>query len=254
VTARNEAAEGSLGRAGGGRREPAGHIAADGFRLRLATEDDVDYLALLAASEEVEPYLAGVSPWGAADVRADLERARTDPEAGARLVLELGDGGGWRPAGGLAYAVQNRRSRIAYLYGVMLDPSARGQGLAERAVRLVAVHLIRDRGLHRVQLEVYAFNERALRLFQRAGFVREGVKRKAYWRHDAWHDGVMFGLVEEDLARNEAAGGGLGRAGGGRREPAGQPRDEAAGGDLGRAGGGRRSRPVTPPGDSSPLG
>jgi len=114
-------------------------------------------------------------------------------------VLEVEDAGDWRPAGGLAYAVQNRRSRIAYLYGVMLDPQARGQGLAERAVRLVAAHLIRNAGYHRVQLEVYAFNERALRLFERAGFVREGAKRKAYWRHGAWHDGVMFGLVEEDL-------------------------------------------------------
>lgn len=171
-----------------------------GVRLRLAVQDDVDYLVGLAASEEVEPFLAGVSPWGADDVRADIVRARTEPEAGARLVLEIRDGAGWRPAGGLAYAVQNRRSRIVYLYGVMLDPSVRGKGLAERAVRLVAAHLVRDRGYHRVQLEVYGFNERALRLFERAGFVREGAKRQAYWRHGTWHDGVMFGLVEEDLA------------------------------------------------------
>lgn len=194
------------------RPKPAGHVIGAGFRLRLATEGDVEYLAGLAASEEVEPYLAGVSPWGAEDVRADVERARTEPDAGARLVLEAEDGGGWRPAGGLAYAVRNRRSRIVYLYGVMLDPSARGKRLAERAVRLLAEHLIRDLGYHRVQLEVYAFNERALRLFDRAGFVREGARRKAYWRHGAWHDGVLFGLVEEDLACNEAAGGGLGRS------------------------------------------
>ena len=50
-----------------------------------------------------------------------------------------------------------------------------------------------------MQLEVYGFNERAQRLFERAGFVREGAKRKAYWRHDAWHDGVLFGFLEEDL-------------------------------------------------------
>ena len=116
------------------------------------------------------------------------------------IVLSIARGGVF-VAGGLAYAVQNRRSRIAYLYGVMLDPSVRGRGLAERAVRLLAEHLIHDLGYHRVQLEVYAFNDRALRLFERAGFVREGAKRSAYWRHGAWHDGVMFGLVEDDLPR-----------------------------------------------------
>jgi RimJ/RimL family protein N-acetyltransferase len=31
------------------------------------------------------------------------------------------------------------------------------------------------------------------------GFVHEGVKRKAYWRHGEWVDGVLFGLVREDF-------------------------------------------------------
>jgi RimJ/RimL family protein N-acetyltransferase len=35
--------------------------------------------------------------------------------------------------------------------------------------------------------------------------VREGVRRKAYWRNDAWVDGVLFGLVAEDL-EDEARG------------------------------------------------
>jgi RimJ/RimL family protein N-acetyltransferase len=29
--------------------------------------------------------------------------------------------------------------------------------------------------------------------------VQEGVRRKAYWRDGRWVDGVLFGLVEEDL-------------------------------------------------------
>jgi RimJ/RimL family protein N-acetyltransferase len=81
----------------------------------------------------------------------------------------------------------------------MVDPGSRGRGLASAASRMLAVHLIRDLGYHRVQLEVYGFNEQALRVFERAGFVREGVRRKAYWRHGEWADGVDFGLVEEDL-------------------------------------------------------
>jgi RimJ/RimL family protein N-acetyltransferase len=48
-------------------------------------------------------------------------------------------------------------------------------------------------------MEVYGFNERALRHAERAGWVREGVRRKAYWRNGEWVDGVLFGLVEEDL-------------------------------------------------------
>jgi RimJ/RimL family protein N-acetyltransferase len=56
-----------------------------------------------------------------------------------------------------------------------------------------------DLGYHRLQLEIYAFNERAMAHAERSGFVREGVRRKAYLRHGDWVDGVMFGLVCEDL-------------------------------------------------------
>ena len=55
----------------------------------------------------------------------------------------------------------------------MVDPACVSRGLAEQAVRSLVRHLIADLGYHRVQLEVYGFNERAVRLFERAGFVRE---------------------------------------------------------------------------------
>ena len=62
-------------------------------------------------------------------------------------------------------------------------------------------HLLLDLGFHRLQLEVYGFNERAIAHAERVGFVREGVKRRAYRRHGEWADGVLFGLVREDLGR-----------------------------------------------------
>ena len=93
----------------------------------------------------------------------------------------------------------NRRSRIASIGGVALLPTFRGRGAAGEASRLLQRHLIREVGFHRLQLEVYAFNERGLAHADRCGFVREGVRRKAYWRDGRWVDGVLFGLVEEDL-------------------------------------------------------
>jgi RimJ/RimL family protein N-acetyltransferase len=57
-----------------------------------------------------------------------------------------------------------------------------------------------DLGYQRLELEIYAFNERALAHAERAGFVREGVKRKAYLRHGDRVDAVMFALLREDLA------------------------------------------------------
>ena len=88
-----------------------------------------------------------------------------------------------------------------YVLSLSWSPSycaAEGQG-ADRAAQALVRHLLFDLGYHRVQLECYGFNERAIRHAERAGFVREGVKRKAYRRHGEWVDGVLFGLVREDL-------------------------------------------------------
>jgi RimJ/RimL family protein N-acetyltransferase len=103
------------------------------------------------------------------------------------------------PAGCVAFATVNAFARIAHLHRLMVDPARRGRGIGEQAARAFAAHLIRELGFHRVELETYAFNEPAQRLFERAGFRREGVRRLAYPRHERWNDAVCFGLVEEDL-------------------------------------------------------
>jgi RimJ/RimL family protein N-acetyltransferase len=171
-------------------------LAGDGWRLRSATEADIPWLVSLAARPEVADFLAAVSPWTETDVRASLA---ADPHDEGRLVIEVEEEGGPRRAGAVAFSLANRRSRIAYLFGLMVDPAFRGRGLAGGAMRVLAVHLIRELGYHRIQFEVYGFNERALRLFERTGFVPEGRRRLAYARHRGWVDGVLFGLVEEDL-------------------------------------------------------
>jgi RimJ/RimL family protein N-acetyltransferase len=172
-------------------------IQGEGFRLRRAEPDDVRSLVELATRVEIADSLAAVSPWGEDETRAAL---RADPADEGRFVLEVEGAEGWERAGALAFTVANRRSRIAYLFGLMVDPAHGGRGLGSGATRLLALHLIRELRYHRVQLEVYGFNERAARVVERAGFVAEGRRRCAYLRHGEWVDGLLYGLVEEDLA------------------------------------------------------
>ena len=172
-------------------------IAGDGFRLRRATADDIDFALELASHEDVDPYLRAVRP-GREDLLQEIEKSLAEPEKSGRFVLEVYEGE-WRRAGVLGFDVANKRSRIANLGGLAIHPDFRGRHLADEAARVFQRHLLLDLDFHRLQLEIYGFNERAIKHAERAGFIREGVKRKAYWRHDEWVDGVLFGLVREDL-------------------------------------------------------
>ena len=177
----------------------------DTVTIRRATADDVSFLTQLVTGEEVAPFLAAARPSSADEIRVEIGRGEADPEASGVYVIEV-DGA---PAGTMSFERVNQRSRIAALGGLALDPAIRGRGIADEAARQFQRHLIGELGFHRLQLEVYAFNERALHHARRAGFVREGVRRKAYWRNDTWVDGILFGLVAEDLEHDAPTQGGL---------------------------------------------
>jgi RimJ/RimL family protein N-acetyltransferase len=163
--------------------------------LRRAEIRDLDFLVDLMTHEEVEPYLAVIRPRDHEGVAAEIERSQAEPEEFGRFVIEV-DG---QPAGLMGFQVANRRSRIADLGSLAVHPSFRGRRVADEAARLFQRHLLDDLGYHRLQLEIYGFNERAMTHAERAGFVREGVRRKAYDRGGEWVDGVIYGLVREDL-------------------------------------------------------
>jgi RimJ/RimL family protein N-acetyltransferase len=160
--------------------------------IRPAGADDVDFLVELYADEDVRPFLAAA---GRYDREAVAEQVAQDPETGGVMVVEL-DG---EPAGAMAWDLRNRRSSIVHVSGLAVHPRFRGRRLADDAARLLQHHLILERGFHRIELEIYGFNQRAQRHAERSGFVREGVRRQAYRRGDGWVDGVLYGVVAEDL-------------------------------------------------------
>ncbi len=174
-------------------------LEGEGLRLRRARPDDLDFLLELMSHDEVEPFLAVIRPRDREGLAAEIERSQAEPQEFGRFVIEAEEGGQWQPAGLMGFEVANRRSRIANLGSLAVHPSFRGRRLADRAAQLFQRHLLLDLGYHRLQLEIYGFNERAQRHAERAGFVREGVRRKAYDRHGEWVDGVIYGLVREDL-------------------------------------------------------
>ena len=163
--------------------------------LRRAEPRDLDFLLELMNQDDVVENLAVVRPRDREGLAEEIERSQAEPEEFGRFVIEV-DG---EPAGLMGFTVANRRSRIANLGSLAVHPDFRGRQIADEAARLFQRHLIFELGFHRLQLEIYGFNERAQRHAERAGFVREGVRRKAYWRHDEWVDGVIYGLVQEDL-------------------------------------------------------
>lgn len=166
-----------------------------GVAIRRARANDVDFLLELITDEQTRPFLGLPGEVTRELLLEEIERSEREPEAFGRFVIEA-DG---EQAGSLGFRIVNERNRIAEAGRFAVQPRFRGRGIGDEAARLFQRHLLVDLDLHRVELQIYAFNERAIAQAERTGYVREGVKRKAYLKNGEWHDAVLFALLREDL-------------------------------------------------------
>ncbi|MFH9858376.1 GNAT family N-acetyltransferase [Streptomyces sp. NPDC017202] len=85
-------------------------------------------------------------------------------------------------------------------FRTLIGPRGRGRGLGTEATRLIVGHGFGHLGLHRIQLELYGDNARARRVYEKVGFVVEGVRREAAPRDGGWVDEVLMALLDREWA------------------------------------------------------
>jgi aminoglycoside 6'-N-acetyltransferase len=80
---------------------------------------------------------------------------------------------------------------------IFIGPGAQDHGLGSEAMRTVVRHLIEERGHHRITLSTAVDNARAIHVYEKIGFRRVGVMRKASRRHRTgeWEDELLMELV-----------------------------------------------------------
>jgi RimJ/RimL family protein N-acetyltransferase len=81
---------------------------------------------------------------------------------------------------------------------LLVKPGLFGRGYGTEATRLVVDYALDVAGLHRISLEVYDFNPRAQRVYEKCGFVREGVCRDALYWDGEWHDAIRMSILSTD--------------------------------------------------------
>ena len=94
-----------------------------------------------------------------------------------------------------------RKARLAI---GMYAPEFIGRGLGTDAIRLVLRHAFGTLGMHRVDLLVLDFNDRAIAAYRTCGFVEEGRERESCWVDGRWHDDVIMGVLDREFAAVDA--------------------------------------------------
>lgn len=81
----------------------------------------------------------------------------------------------------------------------------RNKGFGSEASELILRFAFNELGLNRIELEVYAFNPRAIHVYKRLGFVLEGTRREALNWKGQWVDAHVMAILRKDFDRMQSA-------------------------------------------------
>jgi len=161
--------------------------------LRPVTSADAPTLAAILAEPAVARW------WGTFDlarVEADLTSG-SDPDEEGFVIVAAGE------VVGYIQAVEEPEPDFRHAgIDLFLATAAQGRGLGPDAVRTLAVHLLDDRGHHRLTIDPAADNAAAIRAYSKVGFRPVGLMR-AYqrMRDGRWVDALLMDLLAEELVR-----------------------------------------------------
>jgi RimJ/RimL family protein N-acetyltransferase len=83
-------------------------------------------------------------------------------------------------------------------FRVLLSEASCNKGVGTEALSMFIQYGIEELVLHKISLEVYSFNPRAERVYQKVGFKLEGIKREEFIYNQEYFDTKIYGLLKAD--------------------------------------------------------
>jgi RimJ/RimL family protein N-acetyltransferase len=117
------------------------------------------------------------------------------------MVIEIQQADEWLPVGNCGFLNIDWRSRSGEVGIFIGEKRLWNRGYGTDAMRLLLQHGFHTLNLNRIALDVYDTNLRAVRSYEKAGFVQEGRKRQAIFK-----DGKYFDILQMSVLREEWEG------------------------------------------------
>lgn len=174
------------------------------IRLRGIERGDIPTFVRWLNDPEVRQYLLMYAPLSTAQEERWFEgRANRDHDLLFAIEARVGDD--WIHIGNCDLDKIDWKNRSA-VFGIVLGEKAYwGQGYGTDAARTMLRFAFAELNLHRVELEVFDYNPRAQRCYEKAGYRLEGTRRHALFRDGRYHDvHVMSVLQDEFLSQDRA--------------------------------------------------
>lgn len=166
-----------------------------GIYLRPMTHEDTERIVAWRNSEAVRKNFIYQAPF---TKEGHENWIRTMIETGKVVQMMICDTATYEALGSVYIRDIDRQHNKAE-YGIFIgEPSARGRGVGTAAAKLMLSYCFGEEKLHRVYLRAFAENRQAIRSYEKAGFVQEGLFRDDVCIDGKYRDIVRMAAVRVD--------------------------------------------------------
>jgi RimJ/RimL family protein N-acetyltransferase len=168
------------------------------LRLRAAERSDLPRFVEWLNDPEVIEGLVLYFPLSLAAEEDWFENLRKRPENERPLVIEVRQGDQWQPIGNCGFHNIDCRCRSAEV-GIFIGEKAQwNKGYGSQAMKLLLKIGFETLNLNRIALDVYETNLRAIRSYEKVGFVHEGRKRQGMYLEGRYVDILQMSVLREE--------------------------------------------------------
>ena len=164
--------------------------------LRRDQPEDLELIWASMHNPEVRRLTGTKTVFTRAEVEQWMQRRSTDSSRLSMMIaLQEND----ETIGEIEILYIDHSNHNAYLRLALFEEKYFGRGYGTEAMRLILDHVFGVMGLHRIELNVFSYNPRAIKSYEKVGFRVEGTQREAIFYDHQWHDSIIMGILAHEF-------------------------------------------------------
>ena len=173
-------------------------IIGERVRLRHVEREDLAQFVEWLNDPEVYQGISIYTPLSMAEEENWFDDMLKNPIEERPLCIEAKKDDGWQMIGNSSFFSVDWRNRSAELGIVIGDKTYWDQGYGTEVMKLLLHHGFATLNLHRIFLRVFEDNPRAIRAYEKAGFVHEGRLRQGEFHEGKFHDVLFMSVLRPE--------------------------------------------------------
>jgi len=174
-------------------------IIGKGIRLRAIEREDIPRFVRWMNDPDVIRYLLLNAPLSyAMEEKWFEQQVASSPLENQVLAIEVLVGDDWLHIGNSGLHKIEQVNNAAEFGLVIGEKEYWHKGYGLQATELTLKHGFEDLNLNRIYLNVFEENEYAVKAYETAGFVKEGVQRQALYKNGKYHDIILMSVLHSE--------------------------------------------------------